>query len=48
MKNCLFKGLLLAGIIAFSFMMNHALARELQVYKHPSLNIQFKALASRY
>jgi hypothetical protein len=39
------KGLLLTSILAFSFMMNHALARELQVYKHPRLNIQFEAPA---
>jgi len=45
MKNCMVKGSLLTGIIVFLFMMNHAIARELQVYKHPSLNIQFKAPA---
>ena len=45
MKNCMVKGLLLTGIITFLFMMNHAIAQELKVYKHPRLNIQFKAPA---
>jgi hypothetical protein len=45
MKNCMVKVLLLASLIAFSFMMNHALAQDLQVYKHPRQNIQFEAPA---
>jgi len=45
MKNSMVKGFLLIGIIAFLFMMNHAIAQELQVYKHPRLNIQFEAPA---
>ena len=43
MKNSMVKGLLLISLIAFSFMMNHALAQDLQVYKHLRLNIQFEA-----
>jgi hypothetical protein len=45
MKDCMVKDLLLASLIAFSFMMNHALAQDLQVYKHPRQNIQFEAPA---
>ena len=45
MKNSMVKGLLLASLITFSFMMNHALAGDLQVYKHPRQNIQFEAPA---
>ncbi|NIM57950.1 MAG: hypothetical protein GTO16_03275 [Candidatus Aminicenantes bacterium] len=45
MKNRMVKGLLLTSLIAFSFMMNHSLARDLQVYKHPKQNIQFEASA---
>ncbi|MGD8534554.1 MAG: hypothetical protein PVF66_01815 [Candidatus Aminicenantes bacterium] len=46
MKNCLVKGLFLAGLIAFSFLMNPTVAQELEVYKHPRLNIQFEAPAN--
>jgi len=45
MKNCMVKGLLLTGIIVFLLVMNHALAQDLQVYKHPRQNIQFEAPA---
>ena len=43
MKNFLVKGLFLTGLIASLFMMYPAIAQELQVYKHPRLNIQFEA-----
>lgn len=46
MKNCLVKGLFLTGLIASVFIMNHAIAKELQVYKHPKQNIQFEAPAN--
>jgi hypothetical protein len=39
------KGLLVTSLIAFLFMINHALALDLQVYKHPRQNIQFEAPA---
>jgi len=45
MKNRMVEGLLLTSLIAFSFMMNHAFAGDLQVYKHPRQNIQFEAPA---
>jgi hypothetical protein len=45
MKNYMFKGLLLTGIIAFLLATNHAFAQELKVYKHPRQNIQFEAPA---
>lgn len=45
MKNRMVNGLLLIGIMAFLLMMNHALARDQQVYKHPRQNIQFEAPA---
>ncbi len=45
MKNCMVRGLLLTSMIAFLLMMNHAIAQELKVYKHPRLNIQFEAPA---
>lgn len=43
MKKRKVKGLFLAGIIVFLFMMSHIIAQELKVYKHPRLNIQFEA-----
>jgi hypothetical protein len=43
MKKRMVKGLFLAGIIVSLFMMSHIIAQELQVYKHPRLNIQFEA-----
>lgn len=46
MKNCLVKGLFLTGLTASLFMMNPAIAQELQIYKHPRLNIQFEAPAN--
>jgi hypothetical protein len=46
MKNCLVKGLFLTGLIIFLFVMNPTIAQELQVYKHPRLNIQFEAPAN--
>jgi len=46
MKNCLVKGLFLTGLITFLFVMNPTIAQELQVYKHPRLNIQFEAPAN--
>ena len=46
MKNGLLKGLFLTGLIASLFMMNPTIAQELQVYKHPRLNIQFEAPAN--
>ena len=45
MKNLMAKGMLITSLIGFSFVMNHALARDLQVYKHPKQNIQFEAPA---
>jgi len=45
MKNRMVRGLLLTSFIVFSFMINHALALDLQVYKHPRQNIQFEASA---
>ena len=45
MKNSMVKGLLLISLITFLFMMNHALAQEKQVYKHPKQNVQFEAPA---
>lgn len=45
MKKSMVKGVLLISLMAFLLMMNQALARELQVYKHPRLNIQFEAPA---
>ncbi|KPL26470.1 MAG: hypothetical protein AMS23_01610 [Bacteroides sp. SM1_62] len=46
MKKCMVKGFLLLGIIASLFIVNHANIQELQVYKHPRLNIQFEAPAN--
>jgi hypothetical protein len=46
MKKCLVKGLFLTGLIVSLFMLNPAIAQELQVYKHPRLNIQFEASAN--
>ena len=46
MKNCFVRGLFFTGLIASLFMMNPAIAQELQVYKHPRLNIQFEAPAN--
>ncbi|UCC40493.1 MAG: hypothetical protein JSV96_03340 [Candidatus Aminicenantes bacterium] len=46
MKNCMVKGLFLTGIIASLFVMNHTIAQDLQVYKHPRLNIRFEAPAN--
>jgi hypothetical protein len=46
MKNCLIKGLFLAGLAASLFMMNPTVAQELQVYKHPRLDIHFEAPAN--
>ena len=46
MKNYLVKGLFLTGLSALLFMMNPPLAQELQIYKHPRLNIQFEAPAN--
>ena len=43
MKNYLMKGLFLAGLIVCLFMKNPIIAQELQVYKHPRMNIQFEA-----
>jgi hypothetical protein len=45
MKKRMYKDLFLAGFILSLFMMNPAIAQELQVYKHPRLNIQFEAPA---
>ena len=45
MRYCMVDGLLLAGLVASLFLMNPAVAREQQVYKHPRLNIQFEAPA---
>jgi hypothetical protein len=39
------KCLLLTGTIAFLFIVNHAIAHKLRVYKHPKQNIQFEAPA---
>jgi hypothetical protein len=43
MKKYSLRGLFLFGAIASLFIANHADTQELQVYKHPRLNIQFEA-----
>jgi len=40
------KCLLLIGIVAFLFIVNHTVAQGLRVYKHPKQNIQFEAPAN--
>jgi len=43
MKNWMIKGLFSLGLISSLFMMNPTISQELEVYKHPRLNIQFEA-----
>ncbi len=46
MKSHLIKGLFLAGLTASLFMMSPSIAQEVQIYKHPRLNIRFEAPAN--
>ncbi len=45
MKNRVIKGLFLLALTVSLFMMNPTIGQELEVYKHPRLNIQFEAPA---